>query len=60
MRIQRQPFFHEFQIMRKVNPVCYYAAETQQQIKDAHDFHGTEAYFKLIEHGGGSFTVDNK
>jgi hypothetical protein len=49
------PHFHEFQLLRKTNPVCFYAAETQSQMRAAHAFHGSDAYFKLMEQGGGSF-----
>jgi hypothetical protein len=55
MKTQYLPHFHEFQLLRKINPVCFYAAETQSQMRAAHAFHGSDAYFKLMEQGGGSF-----
>jgi hypothetical protein len=40
--------------------VQYYRADTQQQMLDAQKFHGTDAYYDLMENGGGFFTVDEE
>jgi hypothetical protein len=58
MKLQKKPHFHEFQLLRKINPVCYYAAETQSQMRAAHEFHGSDEYFKLMDQGGGHFEVE--
>jgi len=58
MRVQTLPHFSEFQLLRLTNPVQYYRADTQQQMLDAQKFHGADAYYDLMENGGGFFTVD--
>jgi len=60
MRVQTLPHFSEFQLLRLTNPVQYYRADTQQQMLDAQKFHGTNAYYDLMENGGGFFTVDEE
>ena len=60
MHVQTLPHFSEFQLLRLTNPVQYYRADTQQQMLDARKFHGTDAYYDLMENGGGFFTVDEE
>jgi|TARA_B110000444_G_C18733368_1_gene544377 hypothetical protein len=57
MHVQTLPHFSEFQLLRLTNPVQYYRADTQQQMLDAQKFHGTDAYYDLMENGGGFFEV---
>ena len=57
MSVQTLPHFSEFQLLRLTNPVQYYRADTQQQMRDAQKFHGTDAYYDLMEHGRGFFEV---
>jgi len=40
--------------------VQYYRADTQQQMLDAQKFHGADAYYDLMENGGGFFTVNEE
>ena len=60
MHEQTLPYFSDFQLLRLTNPVQYYRADTQQQMLDAQKFHGTDAYYDLMENGGGFFTVDEE
>ena len=60
MHVQTLPHFSEFQLLRLTNPVQYYRADTQKQMRDAQKFHGTDAYNDLMENGGGFFTVDEE
>jgi|TARA_R110002050_G_scaffold226791_1_gene362486 hypothetical protein len=60
MHVQTLPHFSEFQLLRLTNPVQYYRADTQQAMRDAQKFHGTDAYYDLMENGGGFFTVDEE
>jgi hypothetical protein len=60
MHVQTLPHFSEFQLLRLTNPVQYYRADTQQQMRDAQKFHGSDAYYDLMENGGGFFTVDEE
>ena len=50
--------FSQFQILRLVNPVAFYSTETQQNMIDAHKFHGPKAFYDLQTKGGGFFEVD--
>ena len=60
MDVQTLPQFSDFQKLRLTNPVQYYRADTQQQMLDAQRFHGSDAYYKLMENGGGFFTIDEE
>ena len=60
MHVQTLPHFSEFQLLRLTNPVQYYRADTQQAMRDAQKFHGTDAYYDLMENGGGFCTVDEE
>ena len=57
MHVQTLPHFSEFQRLRLTNPVQYYRADTQKQMRDAQKFHGTDAYYDLMENGLGFFEV---
>ncbi|MDA9271290.1 hypothetical protein N9P54_00165 [Planktomarina sp.] len=60
MHVQTLPHFSDFQLLRLTNPVQYYRADTQQQMLDAQRFHGSDEYYKLMENGGGFFTIDEE
>ena len=60
MHVQTLPHFSDFQLLRLTNPVQYYRADTQQQMLDAQRFHGSDAYYKLMENGGVFFTIDEE
>ena len=58
MHTQTLPHFSEFQLLRLTNPTCFYAAETQEQMKAARAFHGTKAFYDHMAKGGGSFEIE--
>ena len=60
MRVQTMPHFSDFALLRLCNPVCFYAAKTQEQMVAARKFHGSPKFYDLMQQDGGSFTVDEE